>query len=468
MENGTAPLVEPRHRPLLIPAADRLSGAGRDALLRRMLALADFVAALVMCASFAVVASRPDAAAWSAILSPAALLIAKAYGLYDRDHRTLRHLTADELPHLVAWTSTCVLCTSLFLEVTPSRAPSLVAAAIVWAIGIATAAGLRAFTRFAWRRVIPADRVIVVGSGRLAAATRRKLELFQDIHARLIGESDEIGLDDLERTIEAHRIDRVIVATDPIDERLIAELFRCCRRSVVKLSVIHPAHRVLGTAVQLRHIAELPVIEYNTWDVSRSTLLLKRVMDVVLAALALAALAPLFILIAIAIKFDSKGPVFFVQDRGGVDGEPFAMLKFRTMVREAEEMLAELVPFDTLHEPMFKLAADPRVTRVGRFLRRSSLDEIPQLVNVLRGQMSLVGPRPEQVDLVARYRPEHRFRLDVKPGLTGPMQVFGRGGLTFDERLAVERDYIENLSVARDLRLILLTLSAVVAGKGAY
>jgi lipopolysaccharide/colanic/teichoic acid biosynthesis glycosyltransferase len=108
------------------------------------------------------------------------------------------------------------------------------------------------------------------------------------------------------------------------------------------------------------------------------------------------------------------------------------------------------------------------VTRFGRFLRRTSLDELPQLVNVLRGEMSLVGPRPEQVELVRRYRPEHCFRLAVKPGLTGPMQVFGRGALSFEERLAVERDYIENLSISRDLRILALTVPSVLAGNGAY
>jgi lipopolysaccharide/colanic/teichoic acid biosynthesis glycosyltransferase len=143
------------------------------------------------------------------------------------------------------------------------------------------------------------------------------------------------------------------------------------------------------------------------------------------------------------------------------------MLKFRTMVKNAEALLPDLVPFDELADPMFKLKADPRVTRVGRLLRRTSLDELPQLANVLRGDMSIVGPRPEQLDLVERYLPEHQFRLDVKPG-TGPMQVYGRGELTFEERLAVEREYVENLSLARDVRIVLMTLPAVLGKRGAY
>jgi len=137
------------------------------------------------------------------------------------------------------------------------------------------------------------------------------------------------------------------------------------------------------------------------------------------------------------------------------------------MVRDAEEQLKDLVPFDKLAEPMFKLTDDPRITRFGRFLRHWSLDELPQLVNVLIGKMSLVGPRPEQVELVERYEPEHLFRVSVKPGLTGPMQVYGRGQLVFQERLAVEREYIENLSIGRDLRILVLTVAVALGRKGA-
>jgi lipopolysaccharide/colanic/teichoic acid biosynthesis glycosyltransferase len=144
------------------------------------------------------------------------------------------------------------------------------------------------------------------------------------------------------------------------------------------------------------------------------------------------------------------------------------MLKFRTMVVDAEARLPELICIERLEEPVFKLERDPRVTRVGRFLRRWSLDELPQLVNVLRGEMSLVGPRPEQLELVQRYSPEYLERVRVKPGLTGPMQVYGRAQLSLDERLAVEREYIENLTIGRDLRILGLTIPAVLARRGAY
>ena len=144
------------------------------------------------------------------------------------------------------------------------------------------------------------------------------------------------------------------------------------------------------------------------------------------------------------------------------------MVKFRTMSADAEQRLPGLVDLDTLEGPAFKLRQDPRVTPVGRLLRRLSLDELPQLWNVLRGDMSIVGPRPEELEVVRRYLPEQRWRLRVKPGMTGPMQVYGRGDLSFEERLAVEREYIENPSLGRDLRLLLLTLPTVLGGRGAY
>lgn len=191
-------------------------------------------------------------------------------------------------------------------------------------------------------------------------------------------------------------------------------------------------------------------------------------MDIVVALSALILLAPLLVAIAIVVRLSSPGPALFRQRRAGCDGRPFQMYKFRTMCFDAEARVAELVEFDALPFPMFKLRGDPRVTRVGRWLRRWSLDELPQLFNVLRGDMSLVGPRPEQVELVALYAPEHRFRLALKPGLTGPMQVYGRGELGFTDRLRVERDYIEHLGLRRDLCLLALTVVAVLRGRGAF
>jgi len=434
-----------------------------------MLALADVGAAVAATASLAIFGAGVTAAAEALVFLPAWVLAAKVYGLYDRDHRTLRHLTVDELPQILMWAITCVTALVLFLDITPIANVGSATAIRVGGIAFAAALLLRGLARASWRHITPREQVVIIGSDGLAHTIRRKLELFAEIHATVVGEHRTLTPDLLrEDWARSSGVGRVILAAQSIDERLIAELVAMCRREHVKLSIVPPARGLFGTAVQLRHVADLPVVEYNTWDVSRSTLLLKRILDFSIAGVALIVTAPLFVLIMAAIRLSGPGPVFYVQTRVGLGGREFRMFKFRTMRADAEAVLPTLVRFDALDEPAFKLARDPRVTRLGRFLRRTSLDELPQLLNVLAGDMSLVGPRPEQVELVRRYKPEHRFRLMVKPGLTGPMQVFGRGRLTFEERLAVEREYIENLSLSRDLRILALTVPSVFDGRGAY
>lgn len=437
----------------------------RDPLLRRMLAVADvLVAGLV-----ALVWQLAGYSGWIAVaLLPMWIILAKLHGLYDRDQRALRHLTVDELPSIFTWTAICTTLLALSGSLVRGAPATLRVVVGVWLIAAASSAALRGLMRHLWRRLTRPDRAIVVGEGLLAEAVCRKLQLFPDIHAELVSSHGEVSVDDIETdALQLDKVDRVIVASLSIDEDLIAALVAFCRRNHVKLSVIPPARGLLGTAVRLSHVADLPIVEYNTWDTSRSTLLLKKAIDVIGSSIALLLVLPIFAVVALAIKLDSRGPVIFSQLRAGRLGRPFAMYKFRTMVENAEEALDDLVRFDDLEQPMFKLHDDPRVTRVGRFLRRMSLDELPQLINVLKGDMSLVGPRPEQVELVARYAPEHMFRVSVRPGLTGPMQVYGRGQLSFEERLAVEREYIENLSVGRDLRFLAMTIGPVLSGHGA-
>jgi lipopolysaccharide/colanic/teichoic acid biosynthesis glycosyltransferase len=194
----------------------------------------------------------------------------------------------------------------------------------------------------------------------------------------------------------------------------------------------------------------------------------KRSMDVAISAVVLVLAAPMMIIIAITIKLDSPGPALFVQYRVGKEGRPFRMYKFRTMVDGAEAMRADLVRERGLTEPVLKFRHDPRITRVGRFLRRWSLDELPQIVNVLKGEMSLVGPRPEEQRVVSMYSPWHRQRLCATPGITGPMQVSGRADLSLDERVQIELDYINRASLWEDIRLLLLTFPAVISGDGSY
>jgi exopolysaccharide biosynthesis polyprenyl glycosylphosphotransferase len=443
----------------------------RDPLRRRMLALADVTALVVGSLSIGLaVDPHIERAAWAVAVLPIWLVFAKVYGLYDRDHAALRHLTVDELPAIFFWSLTAAAGTALLLHTTPGGGPSFVQGVRFWiATGVA-AVFLRTVARFAWRRITAPERILILGDGPLADVTRRKLDLFADMHAHPV-EDGERGATELltdPESIANLIVDRVLVATESINEELIAELVAICRRHGIKLSVVPPAHGMFGTATRLTRIADLPVLEYNTWDVSRSTLFLKRTLDVMFSLMALVLFSPLFVFVAMLIFLDSPGPIFFSQVRVGMRGRRFQMYKFRTMVPDAEAQLVHLVSFDSLREPMFKLKDDPRVTRVGKLLRRTSVDELPQLFNVLKGDMSLVGPRPEQVELVERYTPEQLFRLAVKPGMTGPMQVYGRGRLSFEERLAVERDYIENLSLARDLRILALTVGPVLTGRGAY
>lgn len=193
----------------------------------------------------------------------------------------------------------------------------------------------------------------------------------------------------------------------------------------------------------------------------------KRALDIVGGALGLLATAAIGPFIALAIKLDSPGPVLFRQTRVGQGGKHFTIYKFRSMHVQAERELDELISLESLEEPVFKLADDPRRTRVGRFLRRWSLDELPQFWNVFKGDMSLVGPRPEEVRIVALYNDWHRRRLSIKPGLSGPMQVNGRGDLSLDDRVRLELNYIEDYSFRRDLAIIARTLPAVLRGEGA-
>ncbi len=194
---------------------------------------------------------------------------------------------------------------------------------------------------------------------------------------------------------------------------------------------------------------------------------LKRLIDVVGALVGLIVMAPVLVVIALAIKLDSPGAILFVHTRAGQDGKPFRMYKFRSMVADAEARLGEVIARNRLPPPVFKIPDDPRVTRVGKVLRRFSLDELPQFFNVLKGEMSLVGPRPEEMRIVALYSDWHRRRLSVKPGITGPMQTYGRGALSLDERVRLELDYIENYSLGKDFYFLIKTIPAVFGGRGA-
>jgi exopolysaccharide biosynthesis polyprenyl glycosylphosphotransferase len=441
---------------------------GPEPLLRRMLAVGDVLAVAIAATLVGLWGSGAAGSLLLVLFAPIWIVTAKLAGLYDRDHRTLRHLTVDELPWLLVWTLSSTAVLTLLLVPFPALDLSSEDRLIVWGTVLGLGFAFRAGMRALWRRITSPQQVLIVGDGPLAEAVVRKLELFPDIHAEIAGrvESCSVLRESLDELDEA--LDRIVLACTQLSEELLETLLPFCRVRRLKLTIIPPTRGMFGTATHLTHIADLPLLDYNTWDISRTTRGLKRCLDIALAAVGLVVTLPLFLLAAFVTLVGSGPPVFFRQTRAGERGRPFQMLKFRTMVRDAEALLPALVPFEELDAPMFKLKADPRVTRVGRLLRRTSIDELPQLINVLRGEMSIVGPRPEQLDLVEQYTPDHQFRLQVKPGITGPMQVYGRGELTFEERLAVEREYVENLSLVRDIRIVLMTLPAVFGRRGAY
>ena len=427
---------------------------------------------------------------WGLIMLPAWILLAKFEGLYDADSPRIWHLTTDEAPAIFHWVTLSVALSLFFIRALPNETIMVESALVFYLAALASAFVLRSAARALWRRYVPAERALVLGHGKLADMVSRKLALEPGHHLSLLEYAgletpngngngngaavrselklEELSKEDLEFLLEETGVERVVLALPELDEATLARVVSSCRAAGVKLSVMPPMRAMLGTAVQLNHIAEMPVIEYGTWETSPSTMAMKRTVDIVLSAIGIVVLAPLMIAIALAVRLTSRGPALFRQVRAGRDGKPFKILKFRTMCRDAEERIGEVISPDELDEPMFKLREDPRVTKVGRYLRRTSLDELPQLINVLKGDMSLVGPRPEELWLVERYGETQRFRLEMRPGLTGPMQVHGRGELNFQERLAVEREYVENYNIRKDLKILLRTVSTIWRAPGAY
>jgi lipopolysaccharide/colanic/teichoic acid biosynthesis glycosyltransferase len=230
-------------------------------------------------------------------------------------------------------------------------------------------------------------------------------------------------------------------------------------------------HRAMEHLVQLETKARHEDTGVGTGEVLHDTpgyVAGKRLFDLAIGSLVFVLVIPVVPLIALMIKFDSPGPVFYRQDRVGRGGRPFRFYKFRSMYREADRRRAELETKNEQQGPVFKIKSDPRITPVGQFLRRSSMDEIPQILNVLRGEMSIVGPRPPLPVEVARYQPWHRRRLDVKPGITCLWQIAGRSQIGFDEWMRLDMEYLRTRSLRTDLAIFVKTLPAVMARRGAY
>lgn len=273
----------------------------------------------------------------------------------------------------------------------------------------------------------------------------------------------------LEDVLDNSDVSELLVATSLADETLsdVAEL---CFGRGVRVLVIPPAAHTFSGWSELTRVGRWPAYQLHPPRLELPALALKRASDLVLASIGLLCAAPVMLFIGAFIKLESRGPVFFRQLRVGLGGREFLMWKFRSMLLEAEARQTEVAHLNHYGDArLFKLRSDPRITKVGRFLRRFSLDELPQLLNVLSGDMSLVGPRPPLPSEVRAYESRHFVRLSVVPGLTGPWQVNGRNLITdFEEVVRLERDYIESWSLRSDIEIMLRTLGVVISGKGAY
>ena len=464
------------------PAPGARESRRRGALLRRLLAFADWTALVLSLFVVTAISATTDVGTlfWAVLFSPIWVLVVKFHGLYDNDHRRIRHSTLDELPSLVSTSVVGVLVLDGALALSPVGALSPVSSIAVGVGAFAASFCLRGAVRFLWHRLTPAASGIVVGPPEAVDVVARRVATHPETRLALVGylssqaeptasELPRLGsVADISATAREHAIERVVVTEEEMSEPAAERLIEECKAAGLALTFLPQHYGLLGMGIELNRLAELPVLDFRFSDPPRSTVAIKRMMDVAAAVLVLVLLSPLLALIALAILVDSGRPVLFRQRRAGKGGRPFNVVKFRTMVTDAEQRLPELIDLDTLDQPAFKILDDPRITRIGRPLRRGSFDELPQLFNVLRGQMSLVGPRPEEEAVVALYDERQRGRLAVKPGITGPMQVYGRADLTFEERLAMERDYLDNLSVLTDLAILLRTPRAIVRGDGAY
>jgi len=469
--------------------ATRLGLAGpsgsrrRGALLRRLLATGDWAAVLgALCLATASTAATDVAVLfWAVLFSPAWILVLKLHGLYDNDHRRIRHSTLDELPALISASALGTIAIDGLLALSPVGPLSAGSAVLVGVGGLVGTFVVRTVVRFFWHHLTGVAIGVVIGPASAANVIARRLATHPEARLGLIGylHTGQGGagegslpwlgsIEDISRIAEQHQVERVVVTEEEMSESTAERLIEECKAAGLGLTFLPQHYGLLGPGIELNRLAELPVLDFRFADPPRSTMAMKRSLDVVVSGASLALLSPVIALAALLTLVDSGRPVFFRQRRVGKDGKPFTVLKFRTMVVDAEERLGEVVDLAELDQPAFKIRDDPRVTRAGRLLRRTSFDEVPQLINVLRGDMSLVGPRPEEEAVVALYNERQRVRLKIKPGLTGPMQVYGRGDLTFEERLAMERDYLDNLSIAGDLAILLRTPRAIVRGDGAY
>jgi len=316
--------------------------------------------------------------------------------------------------------------------------------------------------------------VLIVGAGNVGRELARQFEENAHWGLRVKGFVDQNGNGasqilgkpgDIDNLIRAHFVEEVFI-TVPSQRNLVKSVAVEARKLRCHLRVVPDLYDGLGWFAPVEHLGKFPILELCGEPIPRSGLLIKRFMDVAFSALALICLAPLFAILAFVVHLDSPGSVLYRSVRVGRKGEKFNCLKFRTMVNGADQQKSLLRKQNERMGPFFKLRNDPRVTRLGRFLREYSLDELPQFWNVLRGDMSLVGPRPHPTEDFERYELEHYRRLDVKPGLTGLWQVTARHDPSFEVNMNLDLEYIERWNLWLDIKILLRTLPVVLSTKG--
>jgi exopolysaccharide biosynthesis polyprenyl glycosylphosphotransferase len=330
------------------------------------------------------------------------------------------------------------------------------------------------------------QNVLVVGSGNVARLLAEKMGKHRSYGLNIVGFVDHdagaltngapplelLGTtSELRQIVHQHRIDRVVVAFSNDSHEDTLDVIRRLQDQRVQVDIVPRMFEVLGTSAQLHAIEGIPLVGLALPRLSSSSRFLKRSFDVVGATFGLVLLSPVFLAAALAIKLDSRGPVFFRQVRMGEDERTFRIFKFRTMVVDAETRKDEVAHLNMHRDDdprMFKVPSDPRVTPVGAFLRRSRIDELPQLINVLRGEMSLVGPRPLILDEDRYVERWARRRLSLRPGITGLWQVLGASDIPFEEMTKLDYLYVTNWSLREDVRLILRTIPSLTRGRAAY
>jgi exopolysaccharide biosynthesis polyprenyl glycosylphosphotransferase len=455
----------------------------RDAVFRRLLAVADLAAATGAIAVVAVLARRSIPFASLATI-PLIVIFAKLSGRYDYDDVVLRKSTLEEAPALVALAAAYALAWSLVGYLAGLHLDLGGAGVVVlWSTTSVLLLLLRSVARMLAQSSAPPERVLIIGDSVARNRLAQSLACDPGAHIEVVGYlplEDErrvnafrgpdrrrrgLLFDDLENVVREFDVHRVFLIPTTADSETMLDAVSRTTAVGVKVSIVPRLLEVVGSAVEFDTVGGVTVLGVRRPGLSRSSRALKRAMDLAGSSVGLLLIAPLGLAVAAAIKIDTPGPVFFRQRRVGRNGRIFGMYKFRSMIDGAEAQRAALEALNETHG-MFKLAADPRVTRVGRFLRRTSLDELPQLINVLLGNMSLVGPRPLVVDEDRLVEGRHRDRLQLPPGMTGPWQVLGPTRPPLSEMVKTDYLYATNWSLWTDTKILLRTFAHVISQRG--